>query len=147
GLHQRAGSRAVVEFHGNITRTLCSRESCATECTDDGGEVPRCPSCGAPARPGVVWFGEAIPEDALAQAHAAVNECDVLMSIGTSSLVYPAAGLPPLAQARGARIIEINPQPTPLSDQADIVLRATSATVLPPLVEATLRLRRGSSGQ
>ena len=145
GLHQRAGSRVVIEIHGNIARTRCSRASCALECDTDDRDVPLCPACGAPARPDVVWFGEAIPAQALEQAYAALEDCDVLLSIGTSALVYPAAGFPAIAQARGSRIVEINPRSTPLSEQADFVVRGTSAVVLPQLVSAVRRLRAAGS--
>ena len=100
---------------------------------DDGSVPPRCPRCGAFLRPGVVWFGEALPADALARAQLAAQSCDVALSIGTSSLVEPAASLPFLAKARGAYLIEINPTATPLTPHADLVLAGPAGQILPEL--------------
>jgi NAD-dependent deacetylase len=136
GLHARAGSRNVVELHGNIARTLCFAERTPVDAyADDGSVPPRCPRCGALLRPGVVWFGEALPADALARAHLVAQNCDVALSIGTSSLVEPAASLPLLAKARGAYLIEINPSSTPLSAHADQVWAGAAGAVLPELVQ------------
>jgi NAD-dependent deacetylase len=137
GLHQRAGSRRVVELHGNITRVKCSREG--TPCAhwdDNGAEVPRCPTCGAYLRPDVVWFEELLPEDALAAAEDAARRCDVLLVVGTSAEVYPAAALPEAASAAGARVVEVNPNPTAVSARADHALRGPAGTALPALVAA-----------
>lgn len=137
GLHQRAGSHSVIEFHGNILRTLCSREHSEFEVDDPADErLPHCPSCGAAGRPGVVWFGELIPPDALQFATGAAETCDVLLSIGTSSLVYPAAGLAEAALRAGAFVIEINPAHTPLTRLADAVLRGPAGEMLPALLAA-----------
>ena len=111
GLHRRAGSRNVVELHGDLTRARCSREGAAVERWQepaDGGEPPRCDGCGAFLRPDVVWFGEQLPEPALNQAYAAVYDCDVFLTVGTSNLVEPAASLPWLAAAQGAIVGVIN---------------------------------------
>ena len=141
GLHQRAGSTDVIEFHGNIARTKCSREDVIVDepvgRTD--GAPPLCPRCGAHVRPAVVWFGEMIPPDALQRAFAAAESCDVFLSIGTSSLVYPAASLAEVAQASGACLVEINPQPTPHSRFADYLLSGAAGVMLPALVEAVNR--------
>lgn len=134
-LHQRAGSPEVIELHGNIARTKCSSEDRILErWTEDDGRPPQCPHCGAPLRPDVVWFGERLPQDAYARAERATAACELFLSIGTSSLVYPAAGLPALAKANGAWLIEINPQPTPLSETADITLQGPAGQVLPQLL-------------
>jgi NAD-dependent deacetylase len=137
GLHQRAGSPDVIEFHGNLFVDRCSRPGCDRQPSADKAspEPPPCPRCGALLRPGVVWFGEAIPEDALAEAHAAVATCDLFLSVGTSSMVYPAAGFAHTASARGACVIEVNPQPTPLSHAADFCIRESAANSLPMLVD------------
>jgi NAD-dependent deacetylase len=139
GLHQRAGSRDVVEFHGNILRDRCSRGCAqvrAIEPPETGGdELPRC-ACGALLRPDVVWFGEMIPPAALDVASSATRHCDVFLSIGTSSLVFPAAGFAQAAQEGGATVVEVNPAPTPLSDAADFALRAPAGIALPQLVAA-----------
>jgi NAD-dependent deacetylase len=143
GLHARAGS-AAIEFHGNLMVDRCGRgcgyERPATPDTDAAG-VTACPQCGASLRPGVVWFGEAIPPAALAAADAAVADADVFLSIGTSSLVHPAAGLAAAARARGAVFVEVNVAPTPLTAAADYVLRGTAAAVLPALTGAVAAVR------
>ena len=137
GLHQRAGSRRVVELHGSIARVKCSREGAIVERWEaEPGEVPRCANCGAFLRPDVVWFEEMLPPEALASAEDAARRCDLLLVIGTSAEVYPAAGLPLLARKHGARIVEINPNATALSTHADYVLRGASGAVLPRLVSA-----------
>jgi NAD-dependent deacetylase len=136
GLHQRAGSRQVVELHGSISRVKCSREGTVVEhWTAPPDEVPRCANCGAFLRPDVVWFEEMLPGGALAAAEDAARRCDVLLVIGTSAEVYPAAGLPMLARERGARVVEINPKPTPLSAMADYVLRGSAGSLLSALVD------------
>lgn len=141
GLHQRAGSRDVVEFHGNITRTVCSDKSCSGQWhPDDEREPPVCPLCEAYLRPDVVWFGESIPASAMERSLLALAECDLFLSIGTSSVVYPAAGMAQQVAARGATVAEINPNATPLSSSADIVIARPSGEVLPRIVE---RLSRG----
>ena len=138
GLHQRAGSQKLVELHGNIARVKCSREGTIVEdWSAEDGEVPRCANCGAFLRPDVVWFEELLPEQALVAAEDAARRCEVLLVIGTSAEVYPAAGLPMLAHEHGALLVEINPNETPLSSRADYVLRGTSGTVLPSLVSAS----------
>lgn len=134
GLHQRAGNRDAIEFHGNIFVDRCFAEGCVID-TDDTDEVPTCPGCGAPARPGVVWFGEAIPEAALNESYAAAADCDVFLSVGTSSLVYPAAGLTDVAREAGATVVEINPQPTDLADSLTFAIAANAGSVLPELVD------------
>jgi NAD-dependent deacetylase len=137
GLHQSAGSRKLVELHGNIGRVKCSREGTIVERWNaNDGEVPRCAACGAYLRPDVVWFEEMLPAQALASAEDAARRCDLLLVIGTSAEVYPAAGLPPLAREHGARIVEINPNATALSSHADYVLRGASGVVVPQLVSA-----------
>ncbi len=135
GLHQRAGSRNVVELHGNIGRVKCSREGTLVErWAASPGAVPRCAQCGALLRPDVVWFEESLPEHALAAAEDAVRRCEVLLVVGTSAEVYPAAALPERARRSGALVVEINPHATALSESADHVLRAAAGVALPALV-------------
>lgn len=137
GLHVRAGSRNVLELHGNITRTRCSREGRAVEEWEDGATPPGCPSCGAPLRPDVVWFGEALPAAAFRDAEAAAMHCDVFLAVGTSAVVYPAAALPLVALQAGAFVVEVNPEETPLSARAEVtVLPGAAGVVLPELVRA-----------
>ena len=140
GLHRRAGSRSVIELHGDITRVRCSLEGIETEVWDEppaGGEPPRCIGCGSYLRPAVVWFGEALPEKALRQAWAAAYECDVFLAVGTSNLVEPAASLPWLAAAQGAVVAVVN---TTMEGQRSGVgihhLTGPAGELLPRLVEA-----------
>ena len=135
GLHQAAGSRNVIELHGNIRRVKCFDRHHAIDAWDDAGEVPpRCPKCGSPLRPDVVWFGEMLPEAALESAFAAARGCEVFLSVGTSTVVEPAASLPFLARRSGAAVVEVNPQPTPLTREATVSLRGPAGEVLPRLL-------------
>jgi NAD-dependent deacetylase len=140
GLHRRAGSRAVLELHGDITKVRCSREGTRVESWKDslfGSEPPICTACGAFLRPDVVWFGEALPEQALHRARATVYDCDVFLSVGTSNLVEPAASLPWLAAGAGATVAVIN---TSMDGQRTGVgihhLTGAAGEVLPRLVDA-----------
>jgi NAD-dependent deacetylase len=133
-LHQRAGSRDVIEFHGNIFEDRCFDEG-TLHAADDSLDIPLCPDCGAYLRPGVVWFGETIPEHALSASLAAAADSDVFLSIGTSSLVYPAAGLADVARQHGALLAEINPNPTMMASNFDFAIAGKSGVVLPELVE------------
>lgn len=134
GLHQRAGSADVIEFHGNIERNRCfDCERPAADVPASASGPPPCPHCGGLLRPDVVWFGEAIPSAALEAAFAAAAKAEVYLSVGTSAVVYPAAGLAEVAAAAGATVVEINPTPTPLSASADHVLEGTAAAWLPAI--------------
>ena len=134
GLHQQAGSGDVIELHGNIMRSVCSETGRIIENSwieSNPGRPPASPHHPRGlARPGVVWFGESLPADAMNRAMTAANHCDVCFSIGTSTLVQPAASLPLMALNSGACVIEINPTPTPLSDMATFTLQATAAEAL-----------------
>lgn len=136
GLHQRAGSQDVIEFHGNLFDDRCSSDVCDQGLVDvaprDG--VPVCPDCGSPVRPGVVWFGEAIPPDALDLSAAAVADCDVFFSVGTSALVWPAAGLAREAHHRGATVVEVNLEETSVASICDFALIGKAGEILPELV-------------
>jgi NAD-dependent deacetylase len=135
GLHQRAGSSDVLELHGNILRVRCFYGGHVSEEIPDSGEIPpRCRECGSMLRPDVVWFGEALPETAFARAEEAAATCEVFLSLGTSGMVYPAAGLPLLAARSGACLIEINPEETELSGSMTYCLRGPAGTVLPELM-------------
>jgi NAD-dependent deacetylase len=137
GLHQRAGSSGVIEFHGNLFRDRCRR--CELEQPGDADAClapPPCPRCGTPMGPGVVWFGETIPARALAEAWEAASQAEVFFSIGTSGLVTPAAQLVELAREGGAWIVEVNTSPTALSASADFVLCGPSGVVLPRLADS-----------
>ena len=137
GLHQRAGSRAVIELHGTITRVRCS--VCGrrpAEWEDHPRVVPGCSECGGLLRPDVVWFGEALPEDALRSAAEASRTCDAFFSIGTSGLVEPAASLGRMVRQRGGLLVEINRDPTPLTALCDYAFQGKAGDWLPRLVEA-----------
>jgi NAD-dependent deacetylase len=135
GLHRLAGSQHVLELHGDIWRLRCTRqETTLVDRTAPLPEIPpRCAECRALLRPDVVWYGEALPKDVLEAAFAASVACDVVLVIGTSAVVQPAASLPLIAIENGAALVEINPQPTPLSDYADLTLRQPAAQALPEL--------------
>jgi NAD-dependent deacetylase len=144
GLHSRAGSGTVVELHGSIAAFRCldgghpypvERLESIVAAADGEVEPPGCPACGSPIRPGVVWFGEMLPHDALTQAYDAVAESDALLVIGTSALVYPAADLPLRALQLERPVVEINPDRTPLSDRASLWWPASAASALPHLAE------------
>ena len=139
GLHQRAGSDGVIEFHGNLFEDRCFAEGCIVDDTDMSVDVPVCPGCGGMLRPGVVWFGEAISEAAMHAAATAVSGCDLFFSIGTSALVWPAAGLAEAARQQGARVVEINLDATPLSSHTDFCLQGKSGSLLSELVDCLTR--------
>ena len=134
-LHRRAGSKSVFELHGNIERNYCMK--CGKNFTNQfvlmGDSAPHC-DCGGLIRPDVVWFGEMLPEDEWQGAARACQAADVLFSIGTSGVVYPAASLPFIAEKNGAFIVEINPEPTPLTGIADEFFEGKSGVILPELV-------------
>jgi len=136
GYHQRAGSANVSELHGNIMKSRCS--GCGHEC-EAGAEnwkdgLPYC-SCNALYRPGVVWFGEALSAAVLRDAFITAENCQVFFAIGTSSVVYPAAALPQLAHERGAYVVEINDEATPLTPRASEFLQGRAGEILPTLVK------------
>jgi NAD-dependent deacetylase len=135
GLHRAAGSRRVLALHGEIFRVRCVMDGTARE--DRRVPLPEIPprcGCGALLRPDVVWFGELLPEREMAEATEAARRADLFLVIGTSALVYPAASLPEIARGHGARLVEINVEPTPLSSLADEVIQGPAGVVLPDLL-------------
>jgi NAD-dependent deacetylase len=134
-LHQRAGSVDPVELHGNLWHVRCAAD-CGFTALDEHDDPPRtvmhC-QCGAWLRPSVVWFGESLNADDVAEAEEAVERADVVIVVGTSAVVYPVAALPYLAARRGVRIVEINVEETPLSAHADATLRGPAGEILPAL--------------
>ena len=124
GLHHRAGSQNVIELHGRLDMARCSCCDYRVQHLDDLGEDPACPVCTKRLRPGVVWFGEALPPGALEAAFHAAQRCNVFVVIGTSGVVQPAASLADAAKSFGAAIIEINPNVTELSHLASVILRS-----------------------
>ncbi len=137
GLHKKAGSKKIIELHGNIFKTKCT--SCGKLYKEDYrifGEhelPPRCPVCGGILRPDVVWFGEPLNEEDINRAFSFAQEADLILVIGTSGIVHPAAMLPRIAKANGGKVIEINPSRTPISKLADFIIRDRAAKVLPKL--------------
>jgi NAD-dependent deacetylase len=147
-LHERAGSQRVYHLHGSLFEFRCDR--CQREYL---GKLPDMPEpvetvsppvheCGGLIRPNVVWFGEPLPDEAWQKSVDAVSKADAVIVVGTSSIVYPAAGLPELALASGIPVIEVNPERTPLSDAATVTVREPSAEALPTLLQRLPSLLR-----
>ncbi|MBK7659095.1 MAG: NAD-dependent deacylase [Betaproteobacteria bacterium] len=134
GLHELAGTRRLVELHGNIRRVKCFDHGHAVKIWPEADGVPACPHCGSLLRPDVVWFGESLPGVALTQAIAASQSCEVFLCVGTSTVVEPAASLPFMALREGAKVIEVNPTRTPLTGRATIAIAGSAAEVLPDLL-------------
>jgi len=135
GLHDRAGSRNIVKLHGDIWMVRCM--GCGIEARNERvplAEIPPRCQCGALLRPGVVWFGEPLPQDEWTRADRASRSAQVFMVIGTSAVVYPAAGLAEMARASGGKLAVINPEPTPLDLFADFVLTGKAGEILPRLL-------------
>lgn len=133
GLHQKAGSKNILELHGNIWKVRCTEERTITENHDIPlGEIPpHCPDCGALLRPHVVWFGESLDSSVLHKAFQVSSSSEIIFSIGTSAVVQPAASLPLAAAEANAKIVEINPDPTPLTSYADFSFRGKAGEILP----------------
>jgi NAD-dependent deacetylase len=143
-LHERAGSRSIHHLHGTLSRFRCN--DCASghpliEVERSAAEPPRCRLCGGLVRPDVVWFGEYLPARVLTQAQRAATECDLLLVVGTSGVVYPAAELPQLAKLRGGAVIDVNPEAGPIAEFADVVLQGAGGELLPRLVAELSALR------
>jgi NAD-dependent deacetylase len=144
-LHERADSKSVIHLHGSLHKPRCFE--CASPFTFPDGipaepkggrrlEPPACSKCNGTIRPGVVWFGETMPEESWQEAERAVLDCDILFSIGTSSVVWPASQLPDMAAISGAKVIQINPSSTALDSTAHYNFRSGAGDVLPELVKA-----------
>ncbi|HZY32061.1 MAG TPA: NAD-dependent deacylase [Candidatus Methylomirabilis sp.] len=138
GLHRLAGSVRMVEVHGNLWRVRCLQEGKITENLDVPLRTiaPRC-ECGSLLRPDVVWFGEALPSEALQQAFEAAESCDVFLVVGTSAVVQPAASLPMVARNKGAYVVEVNLEPTPLTPIAHESHHGKAGEILPKLLGRT----------
>jgi NAD-dependent deacetylase len=137
GLHRRAGSQNVLELHGNIWEVRCTKEGTVAENYEAPLKSipPLCPACSSILRPNVVWFGEALPSETLEEAYAASASCELMFVIGTSAFVQPAASLPLLVAQRGATVVEVNPEPTPLTPSADFVFQGKAGEFLPLIDE------------
>jgi NAD-dependent deacetylase len=140
GLHHRAGSRNVIELHGRLDVVRCSGCEYQVVGLEDLGADPHCPECSARLRPGVVWFGEMLPPGALEAAFEAAHRCDLIMVIGTSGVVQPAASLAGAAKSYDAAMVEVNPNATPLSGYADVCVRLGCRDALMAIDEAWGRL-------
>jgi NAD-dependent deacetylase len=138
GLHQRGGSKEVIEFHGSNQWLVCLQCGYRQEAASFSFEVipPPCPQCNAILKPDVVFFGEPIPWEAQTRSFEEARTCDLVLVVGTSAVVYPAAGIPTSARQSGAKIIEINTEPTPLTGCiSDYLIQGTAGTILPRIVE------------
>lgn len=136
GLHQRAGSKNLIEIHGNLWRVKCGK--CQQKHIDmsvNMGTLPLCKVCGGMLRPDVVWFGERLDDQLLQRAEEIARQCDILLVIGTSCNVYPVAAIPMLAKNRGAFVAEINTEETPLTASADITITGKAGEIIPLLVK------------
>ena len=150
-LHQRAGSKNVIEYHGNNERFYCLECQARYSLKDFSLKEmpPRC-RCGGIIRPDVVFFGEPIPLKALISAEAEARSCELMLVVGTSAIVYPAANLPYLAKAAGAKVVEVNLEETPLTGYiSDYILKGSAGEILPIIVEEVkrLKLERGNLGK
>lgn len=138
-LHQRAGSAEVIRLHGDLMQDTwfkrCRREVSCDPALAVPGSPPRCGECGNRVRPGVVWFGEMLPVAALSAAELLAQSCDVMLVVGTSGAVHPAAGLAGRARRAGAKVVILNPEPSEIDDEAHMLLRGTAAQMLPLLLD------------
>lgn len=143
-LHERAGSDEVIHLHGSLHQPRCfecgeaPNEPLGMPDEPEGGrrvQPPRCSACAGPLRPGVVWFGESLPVDQMNTAFAAAEHCDVLISVGTSGLVYPAAEMPGLAWRASATVLHVNPQARASHSEREYALAGPAGDKLPELIE------------
>ena len=130
GMHQRAGSQRVLELHGSLWRVRCPRHGVVEDLEQGDYANVKCPRCGAWMRPDIVWFGDAMNGEVMEEAAKAVTRCDLFVSVGTSGLVWPAAGFPHMAREAGAKLVEINPEPTPMSELYHHHVRQKARTAL-----------------
>ena len=138
-LHEQAGSTDVIHLHGSLLRFRC--RGCAqphhlTEEQRRADSPPVCAACGELVRPDVIWFGEGLPWQAVEAAAEAAHSCELMLVVGTSGLVYPAAQLPFIAKRAGATVIDVNPEPGPISSIADLFMQGKSGEILPALARA-----------
>ena len=147
-LHERAGSRDVLHLHGSLHHPRCSRCAAPFELAPappveatEGRRLapPRCLQCGGAVRPGIVWFGESLPVAALETAFAAAADCDLLLSVGTSGVVYPAAQVPEIALHNGATVVHVNPDPQALGGTDEWLLAGAAGEILPALLQAAFQ--------
>lgn len=153
-LHERAGNQAVIHLHGSLHAPRCfdcgrspDIPLSAPEEPEGGRRLPppRCTVCGGPLRPGVVWFGESLPTADLSAAFEAAENCDLLISVGTSGMVYPAAEVPALAWRAGAIVVHVNPQSQPCRQDREYALPGLAGELLPRLIEQAFGTADGVS--
>jgi len=145
-LHKRAGSSKIYELHGNIERNFCIEcNAYVTEKQFEGIEVPKCENCGGMIRPDVVWFGESLPQDQFSGGEMAAEWSDICFVVGTSAVVYPAAYIPQSAKRAGSYLVEINIEPTELTNFADYSIFGKSGEVLPEILKAALKVKKEKS--
>jgi NAD-dependent deacetylase len=133
GLHKQAGTKNILEIHGCIWRVRCMKCGIEYENFDVPIKIPPLCQCGGMLRPGVVWFGESLPQDILSKTFIAIESCDLFFVIGTSAIVQPAASFPIMAKENGAYVVEINMDSTPLSNYVDLTLHGPSGKILQEL--------------
>ncbi|NHJ14534.1 MAG: NAD-dependent deacylase [Candidatus Thorarchaeota archaeon] len=133
GLHRRAGSQNVLEVHGNLWATRCTFCSFKGRLSEPAKGMPTCPSCGKLLRPLVVWFGEGLPQDVMAQVYNELDNADLCLVIGTSALVQPAASFPIVVKQKGGILVEVNVEVTPLTKAADYHLEGMAGVILPQI--------------
>ncbi len=133
GLHARAGSKRIIELHGNMWRMRCERDGTTVTLEEPVQEIPPLCQCGAPMRPDVVWFGEELPGDAVDEASEIARTSEVMFVVGTSAVVYPAAALPVITKNSGGMVIEVNTEPTDVSTYADLSIIGRAGEVMPVL--------------
>ncbi|MHC1566805.1 MAG: SIR2 family NAD-dependent protein deacylase [Candidatus Syntropharchaeia archaeon] len=134
GLHRKAGNKKIIELHGNIWRVRCTEEGKVFEMDDVPlPEIPPRCECGALLRPDVVWFGESLSPDDLSRSFECAEKCEVMLVVGTSAVVYPAASLPSIAKKKNAYLIEVNMEETPISSIADVSIFGKAGEIMPKI--------------
>ncbi|NJE04636.1 NAD-dependent deacylase [Thermococcus sp. M36] len=147
-LHREAGTRNPIELHGNIFRVRCTSCDYREDLKETGRldeflaqkDLPRCPRCGSLLRPDVVWFGEPLPRKAIEEAFRLAERADLVLVIGTSGVVYPAAYIPQIVKETGGKVIEINPDESGITPIADVFLRCSAGEAMEKLIERVRRL-------
>ncbi len=134
-LHRRAGSKNLLEIHGNIFREFCTNCSFARASSECYNSTPKCPKCGAKLRPDVVWFGEQLPKKELELSFDFASRADTIIVIGTSAIVYPVAELPYIVKSSSGKVIEVNLTETPLTQIADVSILEKAGIVLPAILK------------
>jgi NAD-dependent deacetylase len=133
GFHARAGSKRIIELHGNMWRLRCERDGTVVTLNEPVKEIPPLCQCGAPMRPDVVWFGEQLPGAAVDEASEVARTSELMFVVGTSAVVYPAAALPVITKNSGGMVIEVNTEPTEVSTYADMSIIGRAGEVMPVL--------------